>query len=614
MLRRCLPGTIRRALDDLPKSLDETYERILSSIGEERWEYAQRLFRCLAVSLRPLCVDELAEVLAIQFDAGTLPDYDVTLRPDDSEEAILSTCSSLVTIVNVNGSPVVQFSHFSVKEYLTSGRLANAGTKLSRYHILPGSAHTVLAQASLGVLLTLDDQVDKNGVKEFPLALYAARYWVDHIQVGNVSSSIGDSMKLLFDPTKSHFATWVWIYDIDYPFREILSTDHPTLPDAAPLYYASLCGLRGIVEWLVVNCPKDVNANGGYYSTPLHAAVAMGKLDIAQVLLEHDADVSAFNDDGIAPLHWASQRGHREAVVLLLKYGADINLQDENGRTSLNLASRYGQSGAAVDPNNNDGSTPSRSASQNGPLGIVHLLLQGGATVDLCDDVGFTPLMSATRYGHFDIVRLLLQSGASVDSRDNDGWTPLKSASRYGHSDIVRLLLQSGAAVDSNNDGGSTPLKSASQDGHLDIVNLLLQSGAAVDSRNHNGWTALMSASQDGHLDIVRLLLQSGAAVDSRNNDGWTPLMLASGSQSGHSDIVRLLLQSGAAVDSRNNDGWTSLMLASQSGDLDVVQLLLQSGAVVVPHEKSGLTCGGALRFRALIYRSSYLMTTQTRV
>src|SRR5260221_14534263 len=109
MLRRCLPGTIRRALDDLPRSLDETYERILFSIGEERWEYAQRLFQCLAESFRPLGVDELAEILAIQFDAGTLPNYDVTLRPEDSEEAILSTCSSLVAIVDVNGSPVVQF-------------------------------------------------------------------------------------------------------------------------------------------------------------------------------------------------------------------------------------------------------------------------------------------------------------------------------------------------------------------------------------------------------------------------------------------------------------------------------------------------------------------------
>jgi len=239
MLRRCLPGTIRRALDDLPKSLDETYERILFSIGEERWEYAQRLFQCLAVSFRPLCVDELAEVLAIQFDAGTLPDYDGTLRPEDSEEAILSTCSSLVTIVNVNGSPVVQFSHFSVREYLTSERLANARKALSRYHILPGSAHIVLAQASLGVLLALDDEVDKHRVKEFPLALYAARYWVDHAQVENVSSSIEDAMKLLFDCTKTHLQRGSGFMTLTTHFGKscLLTTPHRRTP---PLYTMQL--------------------------------------------------------------------------------------------------------------------------------------------------------------------------------------------------------------------------------------------------------------------------------------------------------------------------------------------------------------------------------------
>jgi hypothetical protein len=111
MLRRCIPAAIRRALDDLPESLDETYQRILLSIGQERRDYARRLFQCLAVSIRPLRVDEVADILTIQFDVGPLPIYDVTLRPEDSEEAILSTCSSLITILNVHGAPVVQFSH-----------------------------------------------------------------------------------------------------------------------------------------------------------------------------------------------------------------------------------------------------------------------------------------------------------------------------------------------------------------------------------------------------------------------------------------------------------------------------------------------------------------------
>ena len=170
--------------------MDETYDRILLGIARERQEYAQRLLQCLAESIRPLRTEELAEILAIQFEAGTLPNYDVNWRPWNPEEAVLSACSSLITIIDTDTSRVVQFSHFSVKEYLTSARLANAGKHLSQYHILPDSGHTILAQASLSVLLALDEQVDKERMKNFPFAIYAARYWVDHAQFDNVCSGI----------------------------------------------------------------------------------------------------------------------------------------------------------------------------------------------------------------------------------------------------------------------------------------------------------------------------------------------------------------------------------------------------------------------------------------
>jgi hypothetical protein len=95
----------------------------------------------------------------------------------------------LVTVVKVgDGSQVVQFSHFSVKEFLTSDRLASAGPDLSRYHVVPHLAHTLLSQACLGVLLHLDDGVDKDSVKDLPLASYAAQHWVEHCQFENVSS------------------------------------------------------------------------------------------------------------------------------------------------------------------------------------------------------------------------------------------------------------------------------------------------------------------------------------------------------------------------------------------------------------------------------------------
>src|ERR1700741_883879 len=117
---------IRHALDELPETLDETYERTLLGIEKEKREFAHRLFQCLTVAIRPLRVDELADVLAIRFDTEHAPRYHMDWRSEDAQEAVLSACSSLIMIVNVDGSPVVQFSHFSVKEFLTSDRLANS--------------------------------------------------------------------------------------------------------------------------------------------------------------------------------------------------------------------------------------------------------------------------------------------------------------------------------------------------------------------------------------------------------------------------------------------------------------------------------------------------------
>ena len=239
-LRRSFPASIRTALADLPESLDKTYEQTLLGIDKEKREYAQRLFKCLAVSIRPLRVEELAEIFAVQFDSTAPPSFNKDLRPLDAEEAVLSACSSLISVVNREGGQVVQFSHFSVKEFLTSVRLATAEERLSYYHILPESAHTILAHATLSVLLQLDDNIDRDTITHFPLAPYAARHWIDHARFRNVSAHVEEVMKRLFDSAKPHFAAWVWLHDIDQDWTEPMSKVHPPRPEAVPLYYASV--------------------------------------------------------------------------------------------------------------------------------------------------------------------------------------------------------------------------------------------------------------------------------------------------------------------------------------------------------------------------------------
>jgi len=164
-LSNCLPGCIRRALDELPETLDETYERTLQDIQSTNWEYAQRLFLCVSVAKRPLSPEELAEFLAFDFDAGPTPKFCKDFRQEYPLEAVLSTCSTLLAIVNIDDLPVIQFSHFSVKEFLMSTRFSEKPNTISCcFHISLTPAHTSVAQGCLGILLHLDGSVTE-GVK-----------------------------------------------------------------------------------------------------------------------------------------------------------------------------------------------------------------------------------------------------------------------------------------------------------------------------------------------------------------------------------------------------------------------------------------------------------------
>ena len=238
-LRRCMPSSIREILNELPVHLDNTYERILHGIPKQLRRHAHRLFQCMVAASRPLRVEELAEVFTIEFGlAGALSVVVKGWRPANPEEAVLSACSTLISIViDEKGSKIVQFSHVSVKEFLTSDRIQTIDVgKISMYHIALEPAHTFLARLCLTVLLQLDRNVDNTRLARFPLAFYAAQHWVDHANFGNVASQIQDAMELLFNPKRPYFRAWIWL-------RRSQSMDNiderPPPPKLTPLFYAA---------------------------------------------------------------------------------------------------------------------------------------------------------------------------------------------------------------------------------------------------------------------------------------------------------------------------------------------------------------------------------------
>ena len=471
-LRHCLPPSVARILDELPETLDETYERVLREINKANREHARRLLQCLTVALRPLRVEELAEVLAIDFDAlakGGIPQSNPKWRWADQHQAVLSTCSSLIAIVDDGRSKVVQFSHFSVKEYLTSDRLALSSGDVSRYHIVLEPAHTILAQACLGVLLRLDDRINKSNVDDTPLAGYAARHWVDHGRFERVSSRIRDAMEYFFNADKPHWTPWCRVQNIDVSWVEFAPREG--LNDALPSYYASLGGFYELVEHLVGKHPEHINARGGDMVTPLVAALRGRYFKVAELLYRHGADVDVLNIRGRTPLHIACMVEHLDIMHWLLDHGASMNAQDNLLYTPLHLAAILGR------------------------LQAARILIEHNADIHIRGYKGMSPLHGAaihwTKGDQDDIMQVLLDHDANPnvwDARDDNNATPLHYSSWFQHSgggtssggtvEGTRLLLKHGAIIDAEDNDGKTPLQLALDHGREDIEICLKEHGA----------------------------------------------------------------------------------------------------------------------------------------
>jgi hypothetical protein len=426
VLRQCLPPSVRPTLKELPESLDMTYERILKEIKKPNKRLAQRVLQCLVVAVRPLRVAELAEVFAVDFeDAEGIPRLKPDWRWEEQELALLSACSSLIAIVQTGGSRVVQFSHFSVKEFLTSPRLATASGEVSNYHIDLEPAHMILAQAGLGVLLQIKDDVDEHRPEDHPLARYAAEHWTTHAQFGEVSSRLQKGMEYLFDPGRPHFMVWLTLCDIDTAPQSgetffLFTTSSKSA--AASLYYAALCGFHDLVKHLITKHPQDVNADGGYYVRPLLAALTGEHFQTADLLRHNGADPHVRGQYGMYPLHAAAYSENFEVARILIEYDpANINAGDGYGETPLFWASRTRHF--------KDGS-------------VFRLLLERGADINARNWVGWTPLHMASFIGTLEVSRLLLEHGADVEAKDEDRMTAMQVAADKGHDEVVKLLRE----------------------------------------------------------------------------------------------------------------------------------------------------------------------------
>ena len=74
----------------------------------------------------------------------------------------------------------------------------------------------------------------------------------------------------------------------------------------------------------------------------MHIAYRNVHIEIVELLLDKEIDISRTNKEGLNALHLASSKGHIEIAKLLIEKGIDINLTNYYGRNALHLASSEG--------------------------------------------------------------------------------------------------------------------------------------------------------------------------------------------------------------------------------------------------------------------------------
>ncbi|TQW01480.1 phytoene dehydrogenase [Cordyceps javanica] len=341
ILEDCLdPIAIRIALNSLPQTLDETYNRIWQRIRTEHRSRTVRLLQLLTYSPRPLRIEEAVDAIAIE--PASKPRFNPRNRMPFPEE-IARYCSSFVSLTassNAEGEENmvhIQLAHFSVQEYFQSDRLPPD----LAVHLHKTASAVSLVDLCLSYLLELDTSLPVHETKEqYPFAQFSAQHWSDSATILEVSSQ--QVPKAVDEYYGSHDA-FILGYKLYPPDEHIPIWSRPE--PASPLYYASFAGLSASVRKLL-DAHADTNVQCGYLGNALQAASSKGRDSIVQTLIQHGADVNAQGGYyGNALQAAASSKGHDGIVQTLIQHGADVNAQGGYYGNALQAASSEGHDG-----------------------------------------------------------------------------------------------------------------------------------------------------------------------------------------------------------------------------------------------------------------------------
>lgn len=582
-----------RCLNNLPTTLSDTYDRILTELDENDQADARRALTWLACATRPLSVREVAEAAVVE------PEKDPPVEPEsrllDPVNDICEILGSLVTVESYeidSDNSILSFTqmklaHFSVKDYLMP---ENESSNKSRMPAISESAaqEFVLRGCLAYMMLCVQDMTFSRTqtkiyfgdpaldlpafiviqglaahISAYPLLAYATHRFADHMKAislarrkcldGGILLEFFSHFEQLTSQEIGSMLALACKYGLETIVRQLLDQGANSAGCGRRgtdfglcLYETAVEGHEGVLS-LLLDHVSDIDAistrSGPHGETALHAAVRTGQKAIMKTLLTRGANPSPKNGILWTALHRAVSQKNQEMVELLLQFGAAVNAVDSSFNTALHLATESWSTLPVVP----------------GTFNIVKILLD------------------AAQAGFEDLVIGLSGNGVHINTHGSDRHTALMHASKNGHELRVRFLLERSAEVNTRSWIGRTALHLAAEAGHECIVQLLLECKADVTTRDQNRQTALHLAAQYGRALVVQMLLEWKADIEATDAFGHRPLHLAC--FPGHELAVQALLDRNANIDAIDRRGFTALHKAIFFDQERSVQLLLERNA-----------------------------------
>ncbi|KAL1634149.1 hypothetical protein SLS56_002452 [Neofusicoccum ribis] len=172
------------------------------------------------------------------------------------------------------------------------------------------------------------------------------------------------------------------------------------------------------------------------YHTALHHCASGGSWRMAEVLLKTKrVDINATSEMGRSALFLACMHGNAAVAEVLIEHGANIELPDSSNDTPLQKAVRLGQL-AVVDILLNHGAKTRFYSTHRGHLtgNILH-----DAVMDKL------PTTRTSAVGHLLESHPNLAEEGLVNEFNSSGWTPMHQAAYYGDVQGVKDLVAAGA-------------------------------------------------------------------------------------------------------------------------------------------------------------------------